>query len=78
MQKLAEGQIQGKSCEKLIPESRLKKGKTVKELKYYHANRHYVIYQQTKSGIDILTLYHDRMDLDHRLKQLPMNPAISP
>ena len=71
MQKLAEGKLKGKSCKKLIQNSSFHEGQNVDSLFYYHANKHYIIYQTVKSGVDILTLYHDQMDLERRLRELP-------
>jgi len=70
MQKLAEGKLKGKSCKQLVQKSLLQEGQTVENLNYFHANKHYIIYQTVKSGVDILTLYHDQMNLEHRLREL--------
>jgi len=66
MNKLANSKVTGKSCSPLL-HGRHDKSET---LKYYHANKHYIIYQETPKGIDVITLYHDRMDLEARLKAL--------
>lgn len=63
MIKLAEGEVSGKNCEMLLPE----KGKG---LQYYHVNKHYVIYRNYHDGIEVITLYHDRMDLPYHLERL--------
>ena len=71
MQKLADGKLKGKSCKNLIQKSSLQEGQNVDSLYYYHANKHYIIYQTVRSGVDILTLYHDKMNLEQRLMELP-------
>ncbi len=52
----------GKLCSILLP--------TTEEIYYFHANKHYVIFRYSEYGIDVLALYHDRMDLPFHLKKL--------
>ena len=63
MQKLADGNVKGKDCEALI-------GIKGTELYYYHEGRHYIFYQPHPDGIEVLTLYHDRMNLADHLQTL--------
>ena len=62
MQKIAGRVIVGKSCENLIPNG--------KNLQYYHANSHYIIYRILEKTTEIIALYHDKMDLEYHLSQL--------
>ncbi len=62
MQKLAEGELAGKNCEKLIFVGT--------GLLYYHANRHYIIYRTSEKATEIIAVYHDRMHLEHHLSKL--------
>lgn len=61
--KLASGKIKGRNCSVLL-------SKTNIGLLYHHINKHYVIYRMHKEGIEILALYHDKMDLPRHLKKL--------
>ena len=61
MKKLAGGKISGKDCSKLIASG--------SGLYYYHANRHYIIYRKEKETTEIITLYHDRMDIERHLQK---------
>lgn len=62
MQKLADNVLAGKDCKKLIPQG--------DGLLYYHANRHYIIYRKLGEQTEIITLYHDKMDLERHLSKL--------
>lgn len=66
MCRLAEGEIKGKECTLLLPE----KGG---DLYYYHTQRHYIIYRNRAKRLEIIALYHDRMDLPRHLEQLQKN-----
>jgi toxin ParE1/3/4 len=63
MCRLANDEIKGKDCSPLL----LHKSK---ELFYYHVQRHYVIYRAANNGVEIIALYHDRMDLPRHLAKL--------
>lgn len=62
MQKLADEEVTGKPCEVLAINGR--------GLKYYHANRHYIIYRKSEQVTEIIALYHDQMDLEYHLARL--------
>ncbi len=62
MQKIANGEIVGKDCSKLISQQN--------NLKYYHANRHYIIYRKSENITEIITLYHDKMNIEHHLSKI--------
>ena len=63
MQRLAKGEIAGKSCQSAIGE--LGAGSY-----YYHQGRHYIIYREHPIGIEVIALYHDRMNLADHLQTL--------
>ncbi len=62
IESLADGVFTGKSCARLI--------KGGEGLLYYHTNHHYIIYRKGNGSLEIIALYHDRMNLERHLSKL--------
>ena len=60
---LAKNNIKGKSSSILLK-------KRNNNLFYYHKNRHYIIYRKAENYIEVIALYHDRMDIEKHVTKL--------
>ena len=55
----------GKPCSNLL----LENTKT-NNIFYYHIEKHYIIYRESKNNIDVLEFFHEKYDLPNHLKKL--------